>query len=108
MPLAISSTRVRDCVWLTGPPQPRVSRPSIVPESHAARDAPAATVTPATTGRSKDETALLDHASRWLPGGMLGGARFPENLAFVVKRGRGSKIWDVSGREYIDYLLGSG
>ena len=26
----------------------------------------------------------------------------------VLARGRGSRVWDVSGHEYIDYLLGSG
>jgi glutamate-1-semialdehyde 2,1-aminomutase len=60
------------------------------------------------TSRSNDEAALLANANRLLPGGILGGARFPENLSFVVKRGLGSKLYDVSGREYIDYLLGSG
>ncbi|MCI0545669.1 MAG: aminotransferase class III-fold pyridoxal phosphate-dependent enzyme [Candidatus Rokubacteria bacterium] len=58
--------------------------------------------------RSPDELALLDTATRCLPGGVLGGARFPDDSAFVVKRGQGSKLYDVSGREYIDYLLGSG
>src|SRR5262249_54266753 len=43
-----------------------------------------------------------------LPGGVLGSSRFPDDLNFVVKGGRGSKLWDVSGREYIDFLLGSG
>jgi glutamate-1-semialdehyde 2,1-aminomutase len=58
--------------------------------------------------RVPDENRLLELAAERLPGGVLGSARFPDELAFVVKRGRGSKIWDVSGREYIDYLLGSG
>lgn len=65
-------------------------------------------MTPETTPRSQDEAALLDIASRRLPGGVLGMARFRDDLAFVVKRARGSRLWDVSGREYIDYLLGSG
>ncbi len=58
--------------------------------------------------RSPEENRLLELAARRLPGGALGSARFPDELAFVVKRGRGSKVWDMSGREYIDYLLGSG
>jgi len=58
--------------------------------------------------RSSEESQLLELAERHLPGGVLGSARLPDELAFVVRRGRGSKIWDVSGREYIDYLLGSG
>jgi glutamate-1-semialdehyde 2,1-aminomutase len=64
--------------------------------------------TPATTPRTKDETALLETAAKRLPGGVLGSSRFADDLAFVVARAKGSRLWDVSGREYIDYLLGSG
>ena len=60
------------------------------------------------SSRSPEENRLLELAARRLPGGALGSARVPDELAFVVKRGRGSKVWDMSGREYIDYLLGSG
>jgi glutamate-1-semialdehyde 2,1-aminomutase len=65
-------------------------------------------MTPDTTPRSKDEAALLETASRRLPGGVLGSTRFRDDLAFVVSRASGARIWDVSGREYVDYLLGSG
>jgi glutamate-1-semialdehyde 2,1-aminomutase len=58
--------------------------------------------------RSPEENRLLEVAARCLPGGVLGSARFADELAFVVKRARGCRVWDVSGREYIDYLLGSG
>jgi glutamate-1-semialdehyde 2,1-aminomutase len=50
----------------------------------------------------------MEIAAQRLPGGVLGSARFRDDLGFVVKRGKGSKLWDVSGREYIDFLLGSG
>ena len=26
----------------------------------------------------------------------------------VIREGRGSRVWDLSGNEYVDYLLGSG
>ena len=65
-------------------------------------------MTPDTTPRSKDEAALLELAGQRLPGGVLGTARQRDELAFVVKRAQGSHLWDWSGREYIDYLLGSG
>ena len=58
--------------------------------------------------RLPDESRLLEKAARFLPGGALGSYRFPGDLAFVVGRARGARLWDVSGREYIDYLLGSG
>jgi glutamate-1-semialdehyde 2,1-aminomutase len=54
--------------------------------------------------RSAYETELSAKAGRYLAGGTLG------NLAdeVILGRGRGSRVWDVSGHEYIDYLLGSG
>ena len=59
--------------------------------------------------RSPEEERLLSRAKQYLPGGVLGGSRAPsEDLGFVVKRGLAGHVWDVSGREYIDYLLGSG
>ena len=58
--------------------------------------------------RSADEQSLLETARRYLPGGTLGNTRFADDVAFVVKAGQGSKVYDMSGNEYIDYLLGSG
>ena len=58
--------------------------------------------------RSDEERKLLSAAARVLPGGSLGNHRLDDDHAFVVREGRGSRIWDVSGNEYIDYLLGSG
>ena len=54
--------------------------------------------------KSAKENELLEKARRYLPSGSLG------NLAsdVVIAEGRGSRIKDVSGNEYIDYLLGSG
>ncbi|MBI2320914.1 MAG: aminotransferase class III-fold pyridoxal phosphate-dependent enzyme [Chloroflexi bacterium] len=43
-----------------------------------------------------------------MPGGSLGTYVQPDDVAFVVAYGRGSKVYDVEGREYIDYILGSG
>ena len=54
--------------------------------------------------RSDRETALLAKASRYLPGGSLGNV----GLDLVIGSGRGARVWDVSGNEYVDYLLGSG
>ena len=65
-------------------------------------------MTPDTTPRSAEEAALLALASQRLPGGVLGTSRHRDEVAFVVKRAQGAHLWDWSGREYIDYLLGSG
>ena len=60
------------------------------------------------TTRSAEETKLLERARRRLPGGVLGTSRYADDVGFVVKHGKGSKIYDVSGREYIDYVMASG
>jgi glutamate-1-semialdehyde 2,1-aminomutase len=58
--------------------------------------------------RTPEERQILGRAATVLPGGTLGNVRLADDYAFVVKEGRGSRIWDVSGNEYVDYLLGSG
>ena len=51
-----------------------------------------------------EEQALIELAQRVLPAGSFG------NLAgdIVIREGRGGRVWDVSGNEYVDFLLGSG
>ena len=54
--------------------------------------------------RSERELALTALARRVLPGGSFG------NLSsdIVIAKGLAGRVWDVSGNEYVDYLLGSG
>jgi glutamate-1-semialdehyde 2,1-aminomutase len=54
--------------------------------------------------RSNEEQALVETARRVLPAGTFG------NVAseIVVARGKAGRVWDVSGNEYVDFLLGSG
>jgi glutamate-1-semialdehyde 2,1-aminomutase len=51
-----------------------------------------------------EEQAMAEIARRALPAGHFG------NMAVhtIIRSGRGGRIWDVSGNEYIDFLLGSG
>ncbi|MBI4339501.1 MAG: aminotransferase class III-fold pyridoxal phosphate-dependent enzyme [Chloroflexi bacterium] len=58
--------------------------------------------------QSPQEKALLDKARRYMPGATLGNAPSDYDDGFIVQGGRGSRVWDFSGNEYIDYLLGSG
>ena len=51
---------------------------------------------------------LLARAERIFAGGAPAGHRLPPESDFVVARGRGCRVWDVDGREYIDFVLGSG
>src|SRR5436309_2602199 len=55
-----------------------------------------------------DQENLLRRADQVLPGGILGSHRSGPGLEFVVKEGRGAYLWDMTGRRYLDYLLGSG
>ena len=52
--------------------------------------------------------ALLERARKHLPGAQLGNITSAFEDGFIVKEGRGSKLYDFSGNEYIDYLIGSG
>ena len=53
---------------------------------------------------SEEELQLVKKSNKYLAGGGLGNL----NSQVIIRRGAGSRIWDVSGNEYIDYLLGSG
>lgn len=50
------------------------------------------------------ENPLFDKARTVLPGGTFG------NTAgdIIIREGRGSRVWDEDGNEYVDYLIGSG
>ncbi|HEU5321034.1 MAG TPA: aminotransferase class III-fold pyridoxal phosphate-dependent enzyme, partial [Methylomirabilota bacterium] len=56
----------------------------------------------------RDQHELLQQAARLFPGGVLGSHRSGPGLEFVVREARGAHLWDVAGRRYVDYLLGSG
>jgi glutamate-1-semialdehyde 2,1-aminomutase len=47
-------------------------------------------------------------AHQVLPGGSLGSFALPSGEETVITRGSGASLYDTDGREYIDYLLGSG
>jgi glutamate-1-semialdehyde 2,1-aminomutase len=50
---------------------------------------------------------LLARAQKVLPGGVNSNVRLAVRDTFIV-RGSGSRVWDLQGSEYIDYLLGQG
>ncbi|MDB5374474.1 MAG: aspartate aminotransferase family protein, partial [Belnapia sp.] len=54
--------------------------------------------------RSDTEQALVQTARRVLPAGGFG--NFASDI--IIREGRGGRVWDVSGNEYVDFLLGSG
>ncbi len=57
--------------------------------------------------RTDEERALIAEAERLFPT-RTRCLTFDPALNFCVRKAVGSHLWDVSGNEYIDYLLGSG
>src|SRR6516162_8783288 len=55
-----------------------------------------------------NQQELLQKAERNLPGACLGMIALPPDLRMVMVRGQGSKVYDAAGKEYLDYMLGSG
>src|SRR5205823_5130166 len=75
----------------------RLSTGTITPTTHWRRPMAQSAVT-----NKNDE--LLARAER----AMAGGNRLPDGTDFVVSHGKGCRVWDVDGREYLDFVLGSG
>ena len=60
---------------------------------------------------NSQDRALRDRAKSVIPGGMWGhmnAARLPESFPQYFSRARGSRIWDVDGNEYIDFICSYG
>ena len=54
------------------------------------------------------QTALLQRAEKIFVGGSNGEFRLPPEANLVVSHGKGVTIYDISGKAYTDFLLGSG
>ena len=55
-------------------------------------------------GYIRNDGDWVARANKVLPAGDYGNFGAP----LFVKKGKGSRVWDIEGREYIDYLIGSG
>lgn len=51
---------------------------------------------------------LFERAKKVIPGGVNSPVRAFDPYPFFVKRGKGSRLYDVDGRQYIDYVMGYG
>lgn len=62
--------------------------------------------------RTRNTAALYERAKRVVPGGAGSTARLPRNgwkpYPLFISEGYGSRLRDVDGNEYVDYLLGLG
>ena len=54
--------------------------------------------------RIHSQTDWIDRARKVLPAAGFGNF----DASVVIARGEGSRIWDENGKEYVDYLIGSG
>jgi glutamate-1-semialdehyde 2,1-aminomutase len=54
--------------------------------------------------KSEREAELREIARRVLPAGGFGNV----SAEVVIREGKAGRVWDVSGNEYVDFLLGSG
>ncbi len=60
---------------------------------------------------SSKSKELFEEAKNYIPGGASSNVRVTEEHApfpILFKKGQGSKVWDVDGNEYVDYLLSYG
>ncbi|MDT7943627.1 MAG: glutamate-1-semialdehyde 2,1-aminomutase [Dehalococcoidia bacterium] len=60
---------------------------------------------------SERSALILEEARRLMPGGVSSPARSFRAVGMpplVLERGRGSRVWDADGREFIDYLMAFG
>lgn len=60
---------------------------------------------------SSPSVRMLQEARHWIPGATQTISKGPDQFAFGVspiflEKGRGCRVWDVEGREYIDYVMG--
>lgn len=57
-------------------------------------------------GTTGEELAELSR--ELFPGGAMHFHSLPEGVASIFARGQGSRMWDIDGKEYIDFVMGSG
>lgn len=62
------------------------------------------------TDQSLQQESLSDKAHRLIPGGChtyaKGDDQFPSNAPRFLVRGKGCRVWDLDGREFIEYGMG--
>ncbi len=55
--------------------------------------------------RTPKSAAAYDRASKLIPGGVGSAIQYTSPYPLVIGDSKGSRVWDVDGNEYIDYLL---
>ena len=63
---------------------------------------------PAIQKSPSKQRELFEIADRVLPGSGLGSYSLADDIRLIYSHGKGSRMWDVDGNEYIDYVGGAG
>lgn len=58
--------------------------------------------------RTKDSFNKMKEAEQFLPGGVTANIKYFSPYPIVMKEGKGPRLTDVDGNQYIDYLMGYG
>ncbi len=58
--------------------------------------------------RTRNSAKLFASAEKVTPGGVMAGIKFFEPYPIFMERARGSRVWDVDGNQYVDYLMSYG
>jgi len=58
--------------------------------------------------KTKGSKELYEEAMKHTPGGVQSSYRYFPPYPFYIKKAKGSKVWDIDGNEYIDYVMGYG
>ncbi|MDG7016041.1 MAG: aminotransferase class III-fold pyridoxal phosphate-dependent enzyme [Nitrososphaerota archaeon] len=61
-----------------------------------------------TKTKAKGSAALFNRAKKVTPGGVMAGIKFFSPYPLFMRKASRSRIWDVDGNEYIDYLMSYG
>ncbi len=60
------------------------------------------------SGDALSQAEMFEIADRVLPGSGLGSYSLADDIRLIYSHGSGSRMWDVDGNEYIDYVGGAG
>jgi len=63
---------------------------------------------PSSGDRDRDASPAAQSALNSFPAGSNGEFGLPPDLVRVIARGKGPRVWDTDGREYVDYTMGWG
>ncbi len=56
----------------------------------------------------KTQNQLMVNTESYIPGAGIGSYALADDIRFIFSHGKGARLWDVDGNEYIDYTGGAG